>query len=203
MINVLWTVQLLFNLLIVLCLIVYIYTGDRKGRRRKGQSINEQPRDNSYERMRELAGVIEELVNAYDEKSQASLQSIDNKQQEIEEKLNKIQELEDSLRADLERIGSLEKKVQQQQDARQLPLEKNVDSDEEVVVTDRNRDGIPSLPRYREAMELYDQGVPPEQIAKKLKLGVGEVRLVIDLQRRKSVIPESMKGNFENVKRRL
>jgi Family of unknown function (DUF6115) len=205
MMNLLWTVQLLFNLLIVLCLIVYIYTGDRKNRK-KAVGTSEQSPDNSAARMKELAGAIEELVNAYDDKSQAALESIDARQLEIDSRIKRIQDLEESLRTDLEKIGRMEMSVKEEQVTRETQPVEIIDTHEEenkVPDPDPVRDDIPSLPRYREVMALNNQGVPLEQIARKLDIGVGEVRLVLDLQRRKSVIPDNMKGIYNNVKRRI
>jgi len=201
MIYLLWTVQLLFNLLIVLCLIVYIYTGDRKNRKKVKDNPNS---EDSFYQIRELAGAFDELINAYDEKSREALESIYLKHKEIEDQINKVKDIEKSI---CNSMNTIQNSSFQKEEEHKSSIELKFDPEKDKAVKKNlptgKYDRIPSLPRYREVLILSEQGVSEEQIARQIDIGIGEVRLVLDLQKRKTVIPGNMKGNVNHVKRRL
>lgn len=108
---------------------------------------------------------------------------IKNTVRDIENAKKTVKQISEDVKAETEesREGSAEQEQTQEKETTQNTVSKEEESRKKRA---KKRDAAVSLTKSnnnQKIMEMYHDGVPNVEIAKKLGIGIGEVRLVIDL----------------------
>lgn len=118
----------------------------------------------------ELLKVIDEADNAIEQLNNISKNILEEQQDKYKELLY-LYQIIDEKKEELSKIWEKTTSLELKNDT------------SEVLVNKINLDN----PKYVEIIEMYNKGIEIKQIAKQLNLGVGEINLVLELNKREGV----------------
>lgn len=118
----------------------------------------------------ELLKVIDEADNAIEQLNNISKNILEEQQDKYKELLY-LYQIIDEKKEELSKIWEKTTSLELKNDT------------SEVLVNKINLDN----PKYVEIIEMYNKGIEIKQIAKQLNLGVGEINLVLELNKREGI----------------